>query len=155
MIGSCLTQITGAVRRGGRSAVVRTRPSLVVYLIRDSLQRWGGRGSVPFARLIVAVGLSSAALLVLASFALGMATLENRIAQFGLDSLVIRTPLRRATDPAPRTVQLSHYGRLLALTLPYASVTLDTGRQVPLALASDSTLREFANLGISATGCRC
>lgn len=128
---------------------MRTRPSLFVYLVRDSLQRWGGRGSVPFARLIVAVGLSSAALLVLASFALGMATLQNRIAQFGLDSLVVRTPLRRATDPAPRFVRLASYGRLLTLTLPYANVTLDAGRQAPLALGGDGTMLELANLGIS------
>ena len=123
-------------------------PSLFIYLVRDSVRRWSGRGSVPTARLVVAAGLSSAALLVLASFALGISTLETRVAQFGLDSLVVRTPMRRALDPAPSFSELSEHGRVLTLTLPYASVGLETGRQAPLALATDATLVELARLGV-------
>ncbi|MDB6128136.1 MAG: hypothetical protein JWM35_2032 [Verrucomicrobia bacterium] len=123
-------------------------PSLFVYLVRDSVRRWGGRGSVPTARLVVAAGLSSAAVLVLASFALGISALEARVAQFGLDSLVVRTPLRRALDPAPIFSELSEHGRVLTLTLPYANVGLETGRQVPLALATDDSLIELARLGM-------
>ncbi|MDB6169535.1 MAG: hypothetical protein JWM88_2399 [Verrucomicrobia bacterium] len=125
-------------------------PSLFRYLVRESLLRWGGRAWVPLARLTVAASLATAALLVLASFALGLASLRKRIAEFGLDSIVIRTPLRRASDPAPGLPSLADYGRILTLTLPYAAAVLDDGRQVPIAIAGDEALRQLAALNLGA-----
>ena len=55
-----------------------TSPSLLGYLLRDTLVRWRGRVSAPLARLAAAGSLATAALLVLASFALGAATLALR-----------------------------------------------------------------------------
>ena len=97
-----------------------TRPSLIAYLVRDSLLRWGGRLSSPLARLLVAATLSTAALLVLASFALGVAALEERIATFGLDALVVRTPMRNVAAAAPAYPALADLGRVLTLKMPHA-----------------------------------
>jgi hypothetical protein len=126
------------------------RPSLLRYLVRDSAMRWGGRASVPLARLAVSASLSTAAVLVLASFALGSATLKNRIAQFGLDALVVRSPLRHVSDPAPAFPALADYGRLLTLKLPYGMVELDRGSQAALAIADDTTLRALAAMEVTA-----
>ncbi len=127
-----------------------TSPSLLGYLLRDTLVRWRGRVSAPLARLAAAGSLATAALLVLASFALGAATLEERIAQFGLDALVVRTPLRRATDPAPSFPALADHGRVLTLKVPYATVELDTGGRAALAFAADDDGRDLAALGVGA-----
>lgn len=124
------------------------RPSLFRYLVRDSLMRWRGRISVPLARLAAAGSLSTAALLVLASFALGAATLQTRIAQFGLDSLVLRTPLRRVSDPAPAFPTLADHGRMLTLKLPYATAELDTGGHAALAVAEEDPLRELGAMEV-------
>jgi len=125
------------------------RPSLTAYLVRDSLVRWRGRTSVPLARLAAAGSLSTAALLVLASFALGAATLQSRLAQFGLDALVMRSPLSHASDPAPAFPTLTQFGRVLTLKLPYAAVDLDAGGRAALALAEESTLQELAAANVA------
>jgi len=125
-------------------------PSLSAYLARETWERWRGRVSVPLARVAAAASLSTAAILVLASFALAAAALQQRIAQFGLDALVVRTPLRRVSDPAPAYPDLADLGRMLTLKLPYAAVELDTGGRAALALAGDDTLRELAALGVNA-----
>lgn len=129
---------------------MNARGSVAGYLWRDSLLRWRGRLSVPAARLTTAASLATAALLVLASFALGAATLEARIARFGLDALVLRAPLRRASDPAPAYPALGEHGRVLTLKVPYASASLDVGGRAGLAIADDATLAALAALGADA-----
>jgi hypothetical protein len=118
-------------------------PHLVSYLARETLQRWLGRVSVPMARVLVAIGLSTTGLLVLASFALGRKTLEERVEQFGLDVIVVRRPLRHANEPVANLGVDSRVGRTLTLVLPFAAASLDSGKQVPLALARDETIREL------------
>lgn len=123
--------------------------SLTSYLMRDSLMRWRGRLSSPFSRLSVAVCLSVAALLVLASLSMGINSLQKRIQQFGLNSLVVRSPMGHASDPVPAFHHaLSNYGHLLNLRLAYAHAQVNLGDTATLAFSDVDTPRELADLGI-------
>jgi hypothetical protein len=73
------------------------------------------------------------------------------VAGFGLDAIVLRTPLRRAADPHPADPGLAAHGTALTLVLPYAAATLGPGQSVPLALAGEATLRELAAFGVAAS----
>ncbi|MFI5357826.1 MAG: hypothetical protein ACHQ4G_10865 [Opitutales bacterium] len=126
------------------------RPSLAAYLFRDSLLRWAGVASSPVSRLLVAACLSTAAILILASLSLGLATLRERIQQFGLDSLILRTPLNRASDSLPGIHQLAAYGKVFDLRMGYASAELNLGGRTNVAFATDDTLRELVALGVPA-----
>lgn len=123
-------------------------PGITRYLVRDSVLRWRGRASLPLSRLVIAWCLATTAILVLASFALATAELQQRITAFGLNTLAIRSPLEHATDPAPAFPELGRYGQSLTLHLTHTRLRLDSGGHATLALDSDRTLRELAALGV-------
>src|SRR4051812_24886762 len=116
---------------------MNARPSVTRYLVHESAVRWRSRPSVPLARFLVAAALSTTALLVLASFALALSTLEARIDELGLDTIILRTPLRMMSDPAPDFAALREHGRTLTFVFPYATATLDAGRQAAIAFAGE------------------
>lgn len=121
---------------------------LTAYLLRDSLLRWRGRPLSPISRLLVALCLSTATLLVLASFALGKTALEERILKFGLNTVVLRTQLPRAENPIPASHDISRYGETLNLKVTYSSAQISLGGNAIIGLAHDHTLRELADWGV-------
>ncbi len=123
---------------------------LTAYLIRDSLLRWRGRPLSPLSRLLVALCLSTATLLILSSFALGKKTLEERIQKFGLNTVVLRTQLARSEAPIPASHDLSRYGKTLKLKLTYSSAQISLGGKAIIGFAHDHTLRELTNWGVKA-----
>lgn len=126
------------------------RVRIATYLVRDSLVRWRGRASLPLARLAISLCLGTAALLVLASFALAARELQRRIAGFGLDTMVIRTAQDHATDPAPAWNELGAFGPVLTLKLAYARPRLETGGTAALAFAVPGTRRALGQLAVPA-----
>ncbi|MGF1453606.1 MAG: hypothetical protein ACFB21_16210 [Opitutales bacterium] len=129
------------------------------YQLRDIWQRWLETPAAVLARLVVAISLSIALLLLHAAFTLMALSLEERIERLGVNTIIVRATYGSDDAESARAplgdllLPLRHEGQYLFFRAPFARAQLDVGGEAQVLVYEDRyrpSVNEFVGANMTA-----